>query len=146
LARAQTTFPGARGSALKALAAIILPASIDTNRVVERFIAWVRDYRPGADLEHGYGFPRFRSKPVLPVANYIRQLDELGATPNREAVERALAGVTALPQSPNGAHIVTDLMSFYFHSSDANDECYHAKIGRDQCRGLAGSDQPPAAR
>src|SRR5258708_1130657 len=113
LTRAQTTFPGAHGTALKALAAIILPASIDPDRVVERFVTWVRDYRAGADVEHGYGFPRFRAKPVLPVANYIRQLDELGPTPTREAVERALAGITAMPQSPNGAHIITDLMSFY---------------------------------
>jgi hypothetical protein len=35
-------------------------------------------------------------------------------------------------------------MAFYFRSSDANDLCYRAQIGRDQCRGLAGSDRPPA--
>jgi hypothetical protein len=49
-----------------------------------------------------------------------------------------------LPQSPNGAHIAADLLSFYFTSSDANDLCYQARIARDACRGLDGSDRPPA--
>ncbi len=144
---AQTiTFPGPRTPALNALAALVLPSTVEPTRVAADFAAWVRNYRAGADLEHGYGFPRFRSKPALPVANYIQQLDALGSTPSREAVARALANVPSLPPSPTGAHIVTDLMSFYFHSSAANDECYRANIGRDQCRGLAGSDQPPATR
>jgi hypothetical protein len=35
-------------------------------------------------------------------------------------------------------------MSFYFRGSDANDLCYRAAIGRDKCRGLAGSQNPPS--
>jgi hypothetical protein len=34
-------------------------------------------------------------------------------------------------------------MAFYFRSSDANDLCYRAAIGRDLCRGLDGSEQAP---
>ena len=142
-------FPGRRATHLRALAAAILPSSLgreQTDRVADRFAAWVRAYRPGADLEHGYGFPRIRSKPDLPVARYLEQLDSLGGTPSSDAVRRAPddAKVTALPQSPNGAHIAADLLSFYFTSSDANDLCYQARIGRDACRGLDGSDRPPA--
>jgi hypothetical protein len=142
-------FPGRRTTHLRALAAAILPSALgreQTDRVADRFAAWVRGYRPGADLEHGYGFPRIRTKPDLPVARYLEQLDALGETPSSDAVRRALddAKITALPQSPNGAHIAADLLSFYFTSSDANDLCYQARIGRDSCRGLDGSDRPPA--
>lgn len=142
-------FPGRRATHLRALAAAILPSSLgreQTDRIADRFAAWVRGYRSGADLEHGYGFPRIRSKPDLPVARYLEQLDSLDELPTADAVRRALddAKITALPQSPNGAHIAADLLSFYFTSSDANDLCYQARIARDACRGLDGSDRPPA--
>jgi hypothetical protein len=147
---AQTvTFPGRQRGALRALATLVLPSSLGpahTDRVVDRFIEWVRGYRAGADLEHGYGFPRLHANPPLPVANYIQQLEALGESPTRAAVERAItdAKVAALPQSPTGVHIATDLMSFYFQSSEANDACYQAKIGRDECRSLLGSENPPS--
>jgi hypothetical protein len=76
----------------------------------------------------------------------LRELRLTGdADLRRAAVEAALtqAKVTALPQSPDGRHVATDLMAFYFRSSDANDLCYRAHIGRDSCRGLAGSEQEP---
>ena len=53
------------------------------------------------------------------------------------------AKVTQLPQTPDGKHVASDLMTFYFRSSEANDLCYRAHIGRDECRGLAGSEQEP---
>ena len=106
----------------------------------------MRGYRSGADLEHGYGFPRIRTKPDLPVGRYLEQLDALGEAPDADTVRRALdaAKITALPASPAGVHVAADLLSFYFNSSDANDLCYQASIRRDACRGLAGSDRPPA--
>jgi len=143
------TFPGNRAAALRALAAVVLPSTFGreyTDRIADRFAECVRGYRAGADMEHGYGFPRVRSEPPSAVAKYIEQLDALGEHASRDAVERILADakITALPQSPNGAHIITDLMSFYFHSSEANDLCYQAQIQRDTCRGLVGSGEPPA--
>jgi hypothetical protein len=143
------TFPGRRVTHLRGLAAIVLPSSLgreQTDRIAERFAQWVRGYRSGTDLEHGYGFPRIRTKPDLPVARYLEQLDTLGEAPDAEAVRRALdtAKISALPPSPAGVHIAADLLSFYFNSSDANDLCYQANIRRDACRGLAGSDRPPA--
>lgn len=64
---------------------------------------------------------------------------------NRTAVEAALeqAKVTALPPTPDGKHVASDLMAFYFRSSAGNDLCYRAHIGRDECRGLAGSEREP---
>ena len=148
--RAQAAaFPGRRAGALRDLAAAILPSSLGrehTDGIADRFGEWVRGYRAGADTEHGYGFPRIRSKPDLPVGRYLEQLDALGDKPSADSVRHALEDtkITVLPASPNGAHIAADLVSFYFNSSDANDLCYQARIGRDACRGLSGSDRAPA--
>ncbi len=112
----------------------------------------MREYRPGADLDHGYGFTRIRYKPASPAPAYLAQLDALqgplsgaDADAKRKAIETALdqAKVTELPELPDGKHVTSDLMSFYFHSSGANDLCYRAAIERHRCRGLKGSDNPP---
>jgi len=150
---AQTaSFPGDQGENLRALAAIVLPSELGESgvkRVVVAFEAWVRDYRPGAEMDHGYGFTRLRSKPASPAPAYLQQLSDLRLTGDlasqRAAVDAALeqAKVTALPQTPDGKHVASDLMSYYFRSSEANDLCYRAHIGRDDCRGLPGSEQEP---
>ena len=150
---AQTAgFPGDQGPALRALAAVVLPSELGAaglERNVAAFERWVREYRPGAEMDHGYGFTRLRSKPPSPASAYLRQLRALrltgDAATQRAAVESALeeAKVTRLPQTPDGRHIASDLMAFYFRSSEANDLCYRAHIGRDECRGLAGSDREP---
>ncbi len=123
-----------------------------TDRVAGQFERWVREYRPGADMDHGYGFTRVRSKPPAPAPAYLNQLEALrepmakgDAAAKREAVEEALerANIKDLPRSPDGKHVIADLMSFYFRGSDANDLCYRAAIRRDSCRGLEGSDNPP---
>jgi hypothetical protein len=44
------------------------------------------------------------------------------------------AKVTELPGRPTGRHVVSDLMAFYFRSSEANDLAYRARIGRQMCR------------
>jgi hypothetical protein len=48
-----------------------------------------------------------------------------------------------LPERPEGRHVAADLMAFFFRSSEANDLCYRAAIGRDTCRGLVDSDRAP---
>jgi hypothetical protein len=133
---------------LRALARVVLPSEVDTAAVAARFAEWVRGYRAGAEMEHGYGFTRLRNKPPLAVANYARQLAALGTQPTAESVAAALdeAQVKELPRTPDGRHVASDLLSFYFRSSEANDLCYRAAIGRDLCRGLAGSENPPKER
>ena len=148
--RAQTaTFPGEDTDTLRALASAVLPAELGDAglaRVTEEFVRWVRGYRAGAEMDHGYGFTRLRIKGPSPAPAYLKQLAALRGHADAEAVEAALreAGVTELPRTPGASHVAADLMAFYFRGSDANDLCYRAAIGRDQCRALAGSDLPPA--
>ncbi len=137
------------------LGLVVLPASLGhdgVTRIVERFEHWVQNYRPGADTDHGYGFTRVVPLPASPAPKYLEQLKELqGALVSadsgqrRAAVVEAMnkAGVKDLSTIPRGAHVAADLMSFYFHSSDANDLCYEAAIERFRCRGVAHSDVPP---
>jgi hypothetical protein len=141
---------------LHALGDIVLPHELDgaqRARVLERFAAWVQNYRADAETDHGYGFPRLRRTPASPFGGYPAQLAALGPAfeslpvPDRtRAVEAAIAAakVQRLPGRPDGGHIATDLMAFYFNSVEANDLCYRAQIGRDTCRGLAGSENRPA--
>jgi hypothetical protein len=148
-------FPANQDDALRALAGVVLPAELGTagiDRTAEAFVRWVRGYRAGAEMDHGYGNTRLRSKGGSPAAGYLQQLEGLRAAllsgdpdSRRQAVTAALeqARITDLPRTPDGRHIAADLMAFYFRSSDANDLCYRAAIGRDLCRGLDGSEQAP---
>jgi hypothetical protein len=149
-------FPGQEADVLQALAITVLPSELGSDgirAVVERFETWVRNYKEGADLEHGYGVTHVRSMPPSPVPYYLVQLQALrkqllagDAELNRKVIEDslAMAGVSSLSQPPDGKHIISDLMSFYFLGSDAADLCYRAAIERYKCRGLDDSDKPPA--
>jgi hypothetical protein len=53
------------------------------------------------------------------------------------------AKVRDLSMVPDGNHVASDLMSFYFGSSEANDRAYTASVGRDNCRGLRNSGAEP---
>ncbi len=144
-----STFPGEHGTQLKELAALVLPTSIGraaTDRAALDFERYVREYRPGADTEHGYGFTRVRPKPPSPASEYLRQLKALPVPLTHSVVASALdqAQVTELPRLPEGKSLIADLMSFYFRSAEANDLCYRAAIQRETCRGLAGSSKAPA--
>lgn len=149
--------------ALRSIAPTLLPSSLGgpgQAAVVDRFAAWVRDYREGVPLAHGYGHPRLVKTGPTPASRYMSQLTELesaargkGATwsaldldARRALLDASLAkaGVRSLPQRPTGQHVVSDLMAFYFRSSEANDLCYRARINREICRPLAVTTKPPA--
>jgi len=146
---AQTAaFPGDYGDRLAALATVVLPAELGAARIrsiTQAFEKWAREYRAGAEMDHGYGFTRLRTKPMSPAPGYLKQLAALPPALTTAAVIAAIeeARITDLPRTPDGRHVATDLMAFYFRGSDANDLCYRAAIGRDQCRGLAGSEKAP---
>lgn len=147
---------------LRALADVVLPGELGTRRgaVAADFLRWIRNYREGAEMDHGYGFTRLRRTPASPASKYAAQLDALDRAARvqggsfetldlaarRQIVEGAIraAKVERLPGRPTGEHVATDLMAFYFHSPAANDLAYGASIGRDICRRLPGSDQRPA--
>ena len=141
---------------LHELAPTVLPASIGASRVsqtVDRFVAWTRGYREGVATSHGYGHPRLQKTAATPVPRYLEQLagleDAARAKGARWAAldvetRRALldasiakAGARNLPPHPSGQHVVVDLMATYFRSSEANDDCYRAQIGRETCRTIA---------
>ena len=157
-----TVFPGGRGATLKSLGATVLPASLGAARIdqiVGEFVTWVRDYREGAEMSHGYGATRLRTTPASPAGAFLRQLEEIEAesasrggaftaanAESRRAILDAVitkAGVKELPFRPDGRHVATDLMAHYFRGPDANDLCYGVAIGRNRCRTLDGSDQLP---
>ena len=130
------------------LAVLVLPSELGQSgiaAVVAKFERYVREYRAGADTDHGYGFTHVVPKSPSPVATYAEQLSLLPTPVRRTDVVELLqrAKVKELPRVPDGKNVVTDLMSFYFRSSEANDLCYSAYIGRDDCRGLAGSERQP---
>ena len=150
--------------ALLPIAEAVLPGEIGVDGwrdATTAFVRWIRNYKEGADTDHGYGNTRIRSTGPSPARNYPAQLADLDEAARakgagrfadapidvrRRIIEAALiaAKVERLPSRPTGAHIASDLMGHYFNSPAAEDRCYHAAIGRDSCRGLPGSDQRPA--
>ena len=128
-------------SGLRELANLVLPASLGEariKRVAEDFLVWIRDYRAGAEIASGYGHPRTQVTPRNPSAHYAEQLTALGSPMTRAAVEQAISEtrIDRIPQRPNGRHVATDLLAFFFNSSIGEDFLYNAKIRRDDCRGL----------
>jgi hypothetical protein len=148
---------------LLAIADVVLPAEADRKAAVAAFTAWIDNYKEGADTDHGYGNTRIRATGPSPARNYSAQIAALDAAAKGKGAagfaqaslddRRAIltvaiadARVDRLSARPAGAHIATDLMGHYFNSSTGADLCYRANIGRDQCRGLAGSDRSPSPR
>jgi hypothetical protein len=134
----------------------VLPRSIGDVRVrtiVDGFVVWTRGYREGVALAHGYGHPRIVKAGPSPVPKYLEQLSslersarekggrfaELDLETRRALIDQSLdaAGIRTLPPRPVGTHVVSDLMAFYFRSTDANDDCYRALIQREVCRPIA---------
>ena len=144
------------------IAATVLPESLGVTRVratADRFVVWTRGYREGVALSHGYGHPRLQRSGASPVPTYIAQLAGLAADAGargarwppldletrRRLLDASLAkaNVRGLPPRPNGQHVVSDLMAFYFRSSEANDVCYSAMINREVCRPIAVTIRKP---
>jgi hypothetical protein len=148
---------------LRDVAATVLPSAIGRkgqDEAVDNFLRWIRDYREGVPLAHGYGEPRLVKSGPSPASGYRRQIDALRAAANERGGRfgalspedrRALldaaftaAGVRNLPNRPDGKHIVADLMAHYFRSSAANDLCYNARIGRQTYRAIRVTTVRPA--
>jgi hypothetical protein len=152
---------------LSGIAAVTLPSALDAEArdgAVRKFVSWHVNYREGADMGHGYGNSTLRQKSGPAVSpRYPAQFAALdqsaraqgaasfAAAPpaiRRAIVETALntpQAVNRLPARPTGANLVADFIGMYFNSAGAFDLAYQAAIGRDDCRELENSDQPPAA-
>ena len=140
---------------LRDVAATVLPSAIGSkgqNEAVDNFLKWIRDYKEGVPLSHGYGEPRLVKAGPSPASGYQKQIVALqqaaqarggrfGALPldvRRALLDEAFttADVRNLPGRPDGKHVVADLMAHYFRSSAANDLCYNARIGRHTYRAI----------
>jgi hypothetical protein len=142
------TFTSSQRIILLEVASVVLPSELGKSGfedVTAKFERYVREYRAGADTDHGYGFTHVIKKSASPAVTYAEQLSSLPSPVTRSSVEQALqqSGVKEMPRVPDGKSVIVDLMSFYFRSSEANDLCYSAAIGRDQCRGLDDSEAAP---
>jgi hypothetical protein len=150
---------------LHAIAPAVLPTALGSERVrglVDQFVLWTRGYREGVATSHGYGHPRLQKTGASPVPGYNLQLAALDAEARAKSTtfggldaegRRALldaaftkAGVRNLPPRPTGQHVVADLMAFYFRSSEANDDCYHAMIQREVCRPIQITTRRPEGK
>ena len=140
---------------LRDVAATVLPSGIGRkgqDEAVDNFLRWIREYKEGVALSHGYGEPRLEKSGPSPVPAYAKQIAALqqaaqtrggrfGALPievRRELLDAAFkaADVRNLPGRPDGKHVIADLMAHYFRSSGANDLCYNARIGRNTYRAI----------
>jgi hypothetical protein len=148
---------------LKDVAPTVLPSAIGAkghDEAVANFLRWIREYKEGVALSHGYGEPRLVKSGPSPRPAYVDQLAALqqaararggrfGALPldiRRELLDAAFtaAAVRNLPGRPDGKHVVADLMAHYFRSSAANDLCYNARIGRNTYRAIRVTTVRPA--
>jgi hypothetical protein len=149
---------------LRALAEVVLPSELGARGradVVDGFLRWIRNYREGAEMDHGYGFTRLRRTSSSPALRYPAQLaaldtaahdlgfafESLAPAGRQRLIAVALRAnkVDRLPPRPTGEHIATDLMAFYFNGVEANDLAYGVAIGRDECRGLNDSEKRPGS-
>jgi hypothetical protein len=149
---------------LRDVAATVLPSAIGNkghNDAVDNFLRWIREYKEGVALSHGYGEPRLVKSGPTPAPGYTKQLIALqqaaqtrggrfGALPlemRRQLLDEAFttADVRNLPGRPDGKHVVSDLMSHFFRSSAANDLCYNARIGRNTYRAIRVTTVRPRA-
>lgn len=148
---------------LRDIAPAVLPSAIGSDghyEAVASFLKWIREYKEGVALSHGYGEPRLVKSGPSPRSAYGTQLAALqqaaqarggrfGALPiavRRELLDAAFraADVRNLPGRPEGKHVVADLMAHYFRSSGANDLCYNARIGRNTYRAIRVTTVRPA--
>jgi hypothetical protein len=148
---------------LRDVAATVLPSSIGSKGqqdAVDDFLRWISDYKEGVALSHGYGEPRLVKSGPSPAPAYTRQLialqqaaqarggrfGALSIDTRRALLDEAFkaADVRNLPGRPDGKHVVADLMAHYFRSSEANDLCYNARIGRHTYRAIRVTTARPA--
>jgi hypothetical protein len=147
---------------LHEIAPTVLPSALGakgTDDAVDAFVRWVRNYREGVPLSHGYGNPRLERSGPSPAPGYAKQIaalqdaarakggrfSTLPLDTRRAMLDEAFtaAAIQNLPGRPDGRHVVADLMAHYFRGSAANDLCYNARIGRNVNRAIVVTTMRP---
>lgn len=149
---------------LRAVGQSVLPGELDLSgrdRVLAGFLAWLKEYRPEAELDHGYGTSEIRQTPSHPAPRWASQLRALAleafrrhrrafgelSDEERQALIRSqISGdrFEDLPPAAEARHVAVGLLAFYYASPEATDLCYQAEVGKDTCRDLDDSRQEPA--
>lgn len=149
---------------LRAIGVAVLPSGLSTdgvNRVVNAFQRWLSEYRPGAELLHGYGTDEIRVASESPAVRWQRQLGELqeaahrelgGDLPDvqseqlRELIRGKLANesIDIFPAPARARHVAVGLLAFFYASPDATDLCYDAAIRKNACRPLSKVSEKPS--
>ena len=65
---------------LRDVAATVLPSAIGRkgqDEAVDNFLRWIRDYKEGVPLSHGYGEPRLVKSGPSPAPGYAKQIAAL---------------------------------------------------------------------
>ena len=76
---------------LRDVAATVLPSAIGRkgqDEAVDNFLRWIRDYKEGVPLSHGYGEPRLVKSGPSPAPRYATQLAALQAAGNERRRDR----------------------------------------------------------
>lgn len=173
LAAGAATGAGSAGAALRAgqaaealpdrprlvrLAHALLPSELTPGQregVADALLAWLRGYRSGVTMDHGYGRTRIRETDSSPGPRYAEEVaaldaeasarfgaplqrctDEQVRTLAAEAVERTAPDMEGIPSRPDAPHVVLAVLSTYYRSTEATDRAYGARIGQETCRGL----------
>jgi hypothetical protein len=63
----------------------------------------------------------------------------------RVTIGKALAGqkLDRVPDVADAPHVALGLLAFFYGTSEAEDMCHHARIGRETCRPLAAQARKP---
>jgi len=141
---------------MHALAEAILPSELGvegSGRVAGEFQKWIDGYRENAELVHGYGTSALEFTKPSPRARWAAQLEALrrsgfngkSSEQRRAEIGTALAGekLDRIPDVAEAPHVALGLLAFYYGSSEANDLCHQARIGRETCRPLAAQARRP---
>jgi hypothetical protein len=151
------------GAMLRAIAQVVLPGEIGNdgiNRMSRAFAQWIAAFRPGVELVHPYGSAQLRQTGESPVPRWRVQLAALDRTARerhrrsftaltrdqrRELVVAALAQerTDRMPNPLTASHVALALVAWYYQTPEANDLCYNARIGRNQCRPLVNAPRQP---
>ncbi len=149
---------------LGAVASAVLPVEAlgadGPDQVVNDFTAWLAGYEPVAELDHPYLTDELRFAPADPAPRWRADLEALDLearqragrgfvelpTAERQAMlRRALDDAAgSFPQPARASHVALGLLAWFYASSQANDLCYQARVGRRRCRGIESLPQEPA--
>lgn len=149
---------------LTALGEAVLPSELGPQglqRVLAGFQSWLAEYRPVAEINHGYGTDRIDYTPAHPGPGWRAQLEALELEgkvrygnpftwlepeQRREIIRSQLARehLDRLPHPADARHVAVGLLAYFYSTPQATDLSYQAAIGRFGCRALERAPEKPA--